>query len=608
VNSDSDLLDRSFQLAQFILHDRPAAIATVTSAFDKLQVRRAQENKRVYWRDKFLKRRINQVSRNDADVLQWLILFESDRHEKEQEERGDVTPRMLLLRYVKTIVRTTAAMSSFHVNVGVNRLLYNYTTSEAQQLYEFLTEHYVGADEYRRAKSVLMNRITTRLGRFLRPITAEHGEHRFESLEGKNDGFDLVQQCLTAFIPWSTAGRCFLPDRFKGGEDILSPALSGKNRSPSEQDEVESNRQHAFLEPACYCRLTRAVGLDPPEQRLAIPRFIMRNDTDNKNSDPKPPADVLTDHERRLIHHRLATEAARRKRVSAKYITINLDGRDSARLQLDEPGQTVFEIQEGAALLELWSGDERSELLLAAHFVPYVPGQGISPATFTTKLNGGRNLTLTITPANPSGGQHHAFGILKYKRSAVAMIGPGWSATLKYALAPIIFVVLALSLLKTQRQLASARHLLQKNSSEMASVIARRDEVAVPLTPVRSYRLIPDEAITRGGAGAGIPSIPIGPRPTLITLQLPTAEDGIVSYRAVLTPFMKSTEIVSENQLAPINTSSGRMVEFVLPSTLVRASRDYSISLRGMNSKGTWNEISSFTFHVSPSHEATAPR
>jgi len=91
-------------------------------------------------------------------------------------------------------------------------------------------------------------------------------------------------------------------------------------------------------------------------------------------------------------------------------------------------------------------------------------------------------------------------------------------------------------------------------------------------------------------------------------LQLPTAEDGIVSYRAVLTPFMRSTEIVSENQLAPINTSSGRMVEFVLPSTLVRASRDYSISLRAMNSKGTWNEISSFTFHVSASDKATAPR
>jgi hypothetical protein len=30
--------------------------------------------------------------------------------------------------------------------------------------------------------------------------------------------------------------------------------------------------------------------------------------------------------------------------------------------------------------------------------------------------------------------------------------------------------------------------------------------------------------------------------------------------------------------------------------------------LSAMNSKGTWNEISSFTFHVSASREPTVPR
>jgi hypothetical protein len=338
----------------------------------------------------------------------------------------------------------------------------------------------------------------------------------------------------------------------------------------------------------------------------------MRNDNDDNKPDQRPPADALTNHEHQLIRHRLATEAARRKRasakyMSAKYVKISLDGRDSARLPLDRPGQTVFEIQEGAALVELWSNDEHGELLLAAHFVPYMEDRGIGPATFTTRLNAGRSLTLTITPAIPGGDKRHAWGIVQYERSALSLIEPGWSATLKYVLAAIVLAVLGLLLLKTQRELADTRRLLQKNSSEVASIIARPEE-AVPITPVKSYRLIPDEAITRGGEGAGIPSIPVGPRPALIILQLPIAGDRSMSYRAVLTPFMKSTEIVSENELAPISAPSGRVVEFIVPSMLVRAERDYSISLRAMNSKGTWNEVSSFTFHVSAIHEPKAPR
>jgi hypothetical protein len=36
-------------------------------------------------------------------------------------------------------VQITTPYSSFYVNVGLTRLLYNYSTSEAQRIYEMLT-------------------------------------------------------------------------------------------------------------------------------------------------------------------------------------------------------------------------------------------------------------------------------------------------------------------------------------------------------------------------------------------------------------------------------------------------------------------------------------
>src|SRR5215472_14929853 len=191
-----DLLEKGFHLAYFIFPSRAVAIRILTGALNKLKAQRGRENRRAYWRDKYLKRGITRITREEADALQWLIFFESDQYEKEQESSGNHTASDLMVRYIKNLVRMTTAMSSFHVNVGLHRLLHNYSTAETQRLYETVTERFLGADEYRRAKSTLMSKLGKRFDGYLKTLRTQHGELRFEEYPDQQPWADLVDACL----------------------------------------------------------------------------------------------------------------------------------------------------------------------------------------------------------------------------------------------------------------------------------------------------------------------------------------------------------------------------------------------------------------------------
>ena len=100
--------------------------------------------------------------------------------EKEQEQADATTSEHMVVRYIKNLVRMTTSMSSFYVNIGLHRLLFSYSTSETQRLYESVTERFLGADEYRRAKSALMRKLLKRFAT-LKTCRTQHGELRFET-------------------------------------------------------------------------------------------------------------------------------------------------------------------------------------------------------------------------------------------------------------------------------------------------------------------------------------------------------------------------------------------------------------------------------------------
>src|SRR5438105_9258179 len=142
----SDWLEKGFQMAYYTVPDRKTAIEIVSRSLEKLRVHVHREKKRYYWRDKHLERPIRRITRQAGDLLQWLIMVDSEPFERQEEQVSEPSTRDLAVRYVKHQLRLTSATSSFHVNVGLSRLLYSYKTSQTQAIYELVTRRYPGAD------------------------------------------------------------------------------------------------------------------------------------------------------------------------------------------------------------------------------------------------------------------------------------------------------------------------------------------------------------------------------------------------------------------------------------------------------------------------------
>src|SRR5215467_13685859 len=77
-----ELLQQGFELAYFLIPERAAAIDILARALEKLRVLSRREMKRLYWRDKHAERPVRRIARSDMDMLQWLIMFESEKDER----------------------------------------------------------------------------------------------------------------------------------------------------------------------------------------------------------------------------------------------------------------------------------------------------------------------------------------------------------------------------------------------------------------------------------------------------------------------------------------------------------------------------------------------
>src|SRR5215467_3748021 len=195
----SESLEKGFELAYFLAQDRTSAIEILAGALDKLSVQCRREKRRFYWRYNHACQPIRRITHQELDAFQWLIMFESEPYERAQEQRGGHSLRDMVVRYIKHLVQITMSMSSFYVCVGMNRLLYSYSTSETQAVFEAVTQRFLGADRYRRAKKLLISRLTDRFGKFVEEIRSDYGELRFQSLEDQSPWIDLVHNCLLAF-------------------------------------------------------------------------------------------------------------------------------------------------------------------------------------------------------------------------------------------------------------------------------------------------------------------------------------------------------------------------------------------------------------------------
>ncbi|HWF03092.1 MAG TPA: hypothetical protein VHA06_05360 [Candidatus Angelobacter sp.] len=605
-----DILERGFQLAYFIFPSRPQAVLILSGAMNKLKTQHGRESRRTYWRDKYLKRGITRITREESDMLQWLIFYESDHFEKEQEAAHRATLKDMAVRYIKSLVRMTSAMSSFHVNIGLNRLLHNYSTAETQRVYESITDRYPGADEYRRAKSVLMNKLEERFDGMLKTSRTQHGEMRFVSADDQEQWADMIDLCLKEFTPWSTLNACPVVNNAGGAELKLPSSLSGNG---ADQNLIETSRCHAFIDPLCFGRLVRALAIEPPSQRLDLPRFFMDNPDNSNNSAPQTPK--LSTEERKAIADFAATEAERRQKITPTNLAIVVDGQECARLDAKGATSRQLAIREGAELIEIWTEEAGAPLLLATHKIAYTETSGIAPANFSFQFKNAAALLLQISTQTSSTGRPEdsprsaSLSVTYRPGQASTQASPRWlSFAPRFTLASAALIALGwfVSTHAHRQTTATAPASPGYAEAEKTSLLPVPAPTPAPAQIAQAnelpvtYRLMPDELATRGNGAAETPSVTVPAHPGEIRLELPiAAADAARSFHGTLKTFLQDKEILAVNQLKAQKDASGvTIVTFSVPSTALKANMDYTVDLERHNASVMVEKFATYTFHT----------
>ncbi len=393
--TDQTSLNRAFELAhsifRFTEETRAYALEIVTAALEAVEVRLSAQVEA----DRHDPDRPTKVRWNTAQWFQILLLCKSATYETNQEagKKVSLSRDDMIIRYLKHLVVTTFRRNSFHVSLGLSRLVYGYSAAEAVAIYDLVFQDPDSstrkADAYYRArKSKLIEELERRFHQFLKIQEGARGEKGFQLDPDSNTFSALVFEYLTRFAPWDT--MCELP-RELDGWNTITPLQSS-----------QASQIHALMHPPCFAKIAEALKLAPPEQSLALPQFFLEGTMPPDQRDRSE----LSDSEITEIRGTLKDGRENRKKFKPESLRVLVDGVETARLTLDGgPSSTRFDLTPGATLIEVYGREKNRDLLMASHMVIDENGDSVSaePEMYAITLEGGQKISLTITPVASNG-------------------------------------------------------------------------------------------------------------------------------------------------------------------------------------------------------------
>lgn len=396
-------LNKAFRLAYFLHGDRKTAMQIALNAMSKLETASNAQFKRYYYtptgRADSPRATRNKVSMNDLQLLQRLVFVESEIFEKEKESAQKIGKKSLLTYFIKHLVRISLKRNSFYVTLGMSRILHNYATTDAMEIFNIVMQDPERVHDdyyYRSRKGLLMKELKSRFDNFLEVVRVNRGEERFQSQNSDENLVETARKCLQFFTPWKT--DCTLPDKFNPFDDELK-SFKFEKKDPDEEHRIEINRIHAALHPNCFNRLTHALRLPPPAEKMEIPEFMFspnQSDIDENNDDRHDPPNLEAD-ELEQIKDVLSARAESRRTVSTNLLRVVVDGSEQARINLDESDSVKFNLDESAELIEVRVVEKDGDVVLATHLLNFEDlenGRQIQ----SVLLEGGQKVSFNFVP------------------------------------------------------------------------------------------------------------------------------------------------------------------------------------------------------------------
>ncbi len=407
-NYKNEWLDKAFQLAFFLHNDRETAKRIATSAMNKLETASNAQFKRYYYtptgRAENSRATRSRVSLNDLQLLQRLVFVESEIFEREKEAAKKTTEQNLLTYFIKHLVRISLKRNSFYVTLAVSRILHNYGTADAMEIYNIVVQDPERVHDdyyYRSRKGVLMKELKARFGELLETVKVNRGEERFQTQNESENLCETARAALKFFTPWNS--ECAIPEKFNPFDDIIKPFYFDKD-DPDAEHRIEVNRIHAALHPNCFNRLTDALNLPAPEEKMEIPKFMTNtNQVDFDDNDWRNPPHLEAD-ELQKIKDILTAQAESRKAMTAGFLRVVVDGAEQARINLDESSAVKFDLDAAAELIEVRVVEKEGETVLATHLLSFdelEKGNQIQ----TVLLEGGQKVSFNLAPAKDEYGE-----------------------------------------------------------------------------------------------------------------------------------------------------------------------------------------------------------
>ena len=389
--TDDVRLNQAFQLAHSIYRyqesGRQIALEIVREAWSGVEVRLVAQGEA----DRHEPQNPTKVRWNNAQWFQILIYYKSEIYERQQEAQApsSLTEEDMIIRYVKHLVLTTGRRNSFHIALGLSRLLYDYRAGESMAIYDLVfqdPDHSTRkADAYYRArKNKLIKELAKRFQRFLKISEGVRGEKKFERRDESSQFGSLVNYYLTLFTPWET--ECELPKQLTTWTPVQALQAS------------QGSQIHSLIHPLCFSRIIEALKLEPPEGRLALPRFFLRegqsDDVESSGSSGDP--STLSEEEAVGIRKRIAEAAERRKKFTPGSLLVVADGVELARLDLAASSELSLEgIPDEITLIELIGTNDENQVLLATHVID---SEECEAQEYCVVLEGGQKISLIVSP------------------------------------------------------------------------------------------------------------------------------------------------------------------------------------------------------------------
>jgi hypothetical protein len=246
------------------------------------------------------------------------------------------------------------------------------------------------------------------LGDFLRskkPVrnAVQHfPEKRFVAQPVTDENFKLLVETLKRWTPPGSPLK--VPEEVLSGtfnpEDLDLEELIKQQVNSSSPHAIERGRMRFLMYPPFLFGVLKAMGLDPPEEKLDIPDFDLKNPSGGQGNPPinrnnLPP---LSQGRRAAIRKRLIDKRKMgRGPISRKTLVAEVRGENRLTIPLDEPKRAQMRLNPGEIIIKLKCLDRKGSHPLDVHFISWdETPDDTRPQKYVTALGDGRKVELNV--------------------------------------------------------------------------------------------------------------------------------------------------------------------------------------------------------------------